>query len=835
MGGVASLASVVSRRRIIKRPRLTNVLDESGARIILLVAPAGYGKTTLAHEWLEDKRAAWYRGSPASADVAALAVGIATAAAEILPGAGDRMRQRLRASNRPEDDAGLLAEMLAEDVGEWPEGAWLVIDDYQFAVESPASEEFLRSLSEIEEVRLLITSRRRPPWATARRRIYGELVEIDRTMLAMTDGEARQLLGADQAATPEFLTSAQGWPALVGLAALARTRPLAGYAGSASPDEYFAEEFYDAASEELRSRLCDLALAPSDRLAEHLFSGPDARYLLDEGVRLGFLSQQASTYELHPALRDFLERRSRERPDFQDRVKAVGGALLSEEAWDEVFELAQRHDSDALLLDLVEHATDSLLADGRVSTLEQWLNYAGDRHIAHEILDYAEAEVTFRSALYAKAEILGARAAAGLRQRSCLVSRAYARAGHSAFLTGNLEHASSLLAKALETALTDRDVRAALWSQFLCAAESEQPDSRALLDRFAEVARQPGDLIRIKTGEIHLAIRGLREISTDLLATIHLADHVNDCLSESSFLNGWMTLAVYLGRYEEALEMAIRQRDLIDNYRLDFVLPHLHLREATAYRGQRRFRDCRIALDRAEAASTDPQDVVLTSSVVIARALAEAQQGRPDVALGLLEREPPRRLSPSWTGEYLACRALVLAVLGEGDSALAEARAADSATLAVEARGFSAFARAIVNCHRQSTEEKASVESAYIQAATTCNVGGLVAAYRAYPPLLEKIWAYGDHRDFLLESIERAHDGPLARAAKLPVAIRRGASGSLSPREEEILELVRQGLTNAEIAQALYLSVSTVKVHIRHIFEKLGVRTRTEAVAVTTD
>ena len=35
---------------IIKRPRLTKLLDESEARIILLCAPAGYGKTTLARE-----------------------------------------------------------------------------------------------------------------------------------------------------------------------------------------------------------------------------------------------------------------------------------------------------------------------------------------------------------------------------------------------------------------------------------------------------------------------------------------------------------------------------------------------------------------------------------------------------------------------------------------------------------------------------------------------------------------------------------------------------------------------------------------------------------------
>ena len=103
-------AKGVARRRIIKRPRLTRMLDESRARIILLVAPAGYGKTTLAHEWLDERRATWYRCGPASADVAALAVGLATATSEIVPGAGDRMRQRLRATDRPEEDASILAE-----------------------------------------------------------------------------------------------------------------------------------------------------------------------------------------------------------------------------------------------------------------------------------------------------------------------------------------------------------------------------------------------------------------------------------------------------------------------------------------------------------------------------------------------------------------------------------------------------------------------------------------------------------------------------------------------------------------------------------------------------
>jgi LuxR family maltose regulon positive regulatory protein len=53
----------------------------------------------------------------------------------------------------------------------------------------------------------------------------------------------------------------------------------------------------------------------------------------------------------------------------------------------------------------------------------------------------------------------------------------------------------------------------------------------------------------------------------------------------------------------------------------------------------------------------------------------------------------------------------------------------------------------------------------------------------------------------------------------------------LSKRELEVLQLIADGLTNQEIAARLYLSTNTVKVHTRNIYGKLGVRSRTQAVA----
>jgi len=53
---------------------------------------------------------------------------------------------------------------------------------------------------------------------------------------------------------------------------------------------------------------------------------------------------------------------------------------------------------------------------------------------------------------------------------------------------------------------------------------------------------------------------------------------------------------------------------------------------------------------------------------------------------------------------------------------------------------------------------------------------------------------------------------------------------TLSDREAEILALLTKGLSNQEIGKALFISINTTQWHLSHIYAKLGVRSRTQAI-----
>lgn len=91
-------------------------------------------------------------------------------------------------------------------------------------------------------------------------------------------------------------------------------------------------------------------------------------------------------------------------------------------------------------------------------------------------------------------------------------------------------------------------------------------------------------------------------------------------------------------------------------------------------------------------------------------------------------------------------------------------------------------------------------------------------------------------RDELYRAIRAAARGESvlapAVAARLMTRMRAPAEESLSAREIEVLQLVAKGKSNKEIGKALHISTATVKTHLIHVFDKLGVKDRTSAVTV---
>jgi DNA-binding CsgD family transcriptional regulator len=93
-------------------------------------------------------------------------------------------------------------------------------------------------------------------------------------------------------------------------------------------------------------------------------------------------------------------------------------------------------------------------------------------------------------------------------------------------------------------------------------------------------------------------------------------------------------------------------------------------------------------------------------------------------------------------------------------------------------------------------------------------------------------------RERLIMRLVQPHFAAAYRAARLrrrlislAKTVDEGALAELTPREREVIRCVGEGLSNAEIARALVVEPSTVRKHLEHVYAKLGVRSRTAALA----
>src|ERR1700694_84859 len=130
-------------------------------------------------------------------------------------------------------------------------------------------------------------------------------------------------------------------------------------------------------------------------------------------------------------------------------------------------------------------------------------------------------------------------------------------------------------------------------------------------------------------------------------------------------------------------------------------------------------------------------------------------------------------------------------------------------------------------------EIRASDEKARIVVLTTFD--GDEDIYRAIQAGAKGYLLKDVPRDALMDCIRRVHAGETCVPVHLAMKLAERVSGeTLSEREIDVLKLMALGRSNKEIVSALFISEGTVKSHVKSIFAKLNVISRTEAVANAT-
>ena len=241
------------RRSLVARPRLSGRLSRGAeARLTLVSAPAGFGKTTLLAEWLAaaptERSVAWLSLEESDRQPASYWTYVITALQGVVPGVGTSALPLLQSGQPPIET--VLATVLNE-LGGVRDDVYLVLDDFHL-VDGPDLQAGMTFLLEHlpPRVHLVVSTREDPALPLARLRTRGELVEVRAADLRFTLDEVAAYLndvtglGLASGDIAALEGRTEGWIAALQLAALSMQGrdDVAGFiAGFAGDDRYIVD------------------------------------------------------------------------------------------------------------------------------------------------------------------------------------------------------------------------------------------------------------------------------------------------------------------------------------------------------------------------------------------------------------------------------------------------------------------------------------------------------------------------------------------------------------------------------------------------------------------
>jgi LuxR family transcriptional regulator, maltose regulon positive regulatory protein len=862
---------------VVVRPGLFERLAAS-ARVTVVSAPPGSGKTVLLRSWIGEAgltdRTAWVPVGRKDRDPQRFWVSVLAALRRTTPGSG--LVQELTAA--PDLDGWAIAERLLKDLVPLDERVWLVIDD----VQELGSDEARRQLELLvmrgpPELRFVLATRRDLRLGLHRLRLEGELTEIRTADLRFTLGEARELFSVAGVQLPEralvmLYERTEGWAAGLRLAALSLSghpdpvRFAAEFSGSErTVAEYLLAEVLERQSEQVRRLLLRTSLLErvSGELADAMtrrWGGEGMLQELEEAnAFVVALDAARSWFRYHPLFADLL--RLELRRTAADEVPALHRVAAGWYA---------EHGFPAEAVRHAQGAHDWGLAAGLLADHWPDLRLSGQAAITHELLAGFPAE-----ARAADAELAALAAADELAQGSLEAAERYlelAERESASVPAGRRAQAQVLLGVVrLLVARQRADLPAVVEEARRLLAVAETPDATQY--DLAPAARAGlGEELRalalVSLGIAEVWAARFEEACQHLDQGVALARRIGRPYLEFSGL-AHQAVIEFRRSYARAAERSRQAVELAEQHgwteEPNTGIAYLMLGAVLAWQG--RVAEAEPWVQRAERTVRAEAEPAAALAVYFLRGRLELARGRDADALVAF------RAAESVAGHLAASHMLVpatrafrllalvrpgetqraendLAELSEQDRELGELRIATAGLrLAQQDPYAAAVALGPVLDGSAPVRFPAWLIGAFVlEAIARDALADPAAADRAIERALDLAEPDGAHFFFLTQPVPRllgrhargrtAHAALIAEildllASSSPAPPPAGQQPPLEPLSESEIRVLRYLPTNLsapEIANELYVSANTVKTHIHHLYAKLGIHHRAEAV-----
>jgi LuxR family maltose regulon positive regulatory protein len=845
---------------------------ERAARVTLVSAPAGSGKTVLLRSWIEhaglQERAAWLSIERDEHDIQKFWT-------EVLQALRCTIRGSLlvRALDpTPSFDGWAIVERLLADLAALDEQLWLVLND----LHELRSEEALRQLELLllrapKFLRFVILTRHDLRLGLHRLRLQGELTEIRGSDLRFTLEEARLLLDAAGVRLSDrglelLVERTEGWAAGLRLAALSLARHpdperfAADFSGSERTiAEYLLAEVLDRQSQDVRRLLLQTSLLErvSGPLADALTGGYDGERILqdleDSNAFVVSLDSSRTWFRYHRLFADLLQLELR-------RTAATEIPKLHSTA-------ATWYAAHGYLIDAIRHAQaagDWKLATALLSDHYFTLKLDGQGATAQEIL------TRFPPHLVAADPELGALTAASELDRGSLdeAERHLARAvqtGQSLPEDRKGRFAVLLAILRLSLARQRGDLPAVInESERLLAAPESQPNQSPLSGDRRALAIISLGVAESNIGRHEDAQRHLKEGAA-------LAQRIGRPYLQAYALAFMAPPAVMERPHRVAVETAMRAIELArrHGWGAEPMLVPAYQVVSVVRMWQGRWNEADEWLELASRAIRPEVDPGQGEVFYLIRGELELMRGRYAEALAALEagERLAQMLAAARPLSVQSKSALMLTLLKLGEIERVEQRLAK---LTAEEKRIGGgqlrlplaalhFARGDARATRltlaplldrtaQVYHNNWLVVAFLLEAIACAALGDPVSSTHALERALDLAEPDGVLSAFLLypaaELLERHRGRRTAHAALISEILDRLTQADaqparvqgrrlrepLSDSETRVLRYLPTNLSAPEIAEELHVSVHTVKTHLKHLYAKLSVHERSEAV-----